>query len=68
MAASFAVLPAKVLWRLAASEVPDEAAIAELGIGNNTKVPVHSASVYSDSRICRSALLCMCQLCACLLS
>ncbi len=45
MAASFATLPAKVLWRLALSEVPDEAAIAELGIGKNTKVAVHSACV-----------------------
>jgi len=38
MAAAFAALPVKVLWRLAQSEVPDEAALAELGIGSNTKV------------------------------
>lgn len=38
MAASFAALSVKVLWRLAPSEVPDEAALAELGLGNNTKV------------------------------
>ena len=38
MAASFAALPVKVLWRLAPSEVPDEAALAKLGPGNNTKV------------------------------
>jgi hypothetical protein len=38
MAASFAALPVRVLWRLAPSEVPDDAALAELGAGNNTKV------------------------------
>lgn len=38
MAAAFAAMPAKVLWRLSPSEVPDEAAIAKLGIGHNTKV------------------------------
>ena len=41
MAAAFAALPVKVLWRLAPSEVPDEAALAELGIGSNTKVLLH---------------------------
>ena len=49
MAASFAALPAKVLWRLASSEVPDEAAVVELGIGNNTKVAVQAACVKSDT-------------------
>ena len=38
MAAAFARLPARVLWRLSHSEVPDEAALAELQLGNNTKV------------------------------
>ena len=38
MASAFAAMPAKVLWRLSPSEVPDEAALAELGIGSNTKV------------------------------
>ena len=38
MASAFAAMPAKVLWRLSPSEVPDEAVLAELGIGNNTKV------------------------------
>lgn len=38
MAAAFAVLPVKVLWRLSQSEVPDEPATAELKLGNNTKV------------------------------
>ncbi|EIE24827.1 UDP-Glycosyltransferase/glycogen phosphorylase [Coccomyxa subellipsoidea C-169] len=38
MAAAFAKLPVRVLWRLSKSEVPDESAIAELKLGNNTKV------------------------------
>lgn len=38
MAAAFAQLPCKVLWRLTPSEVPDGAAIAALHLGNNTKV------------------------------
>ena len=39
MAAAFARLPCKVLWRLTAKEVPDQAAIAALNLANNTKVP-----------------------------
>ena len=65
MAASFATLPAKVLWRLALSEVPDEAAIAELGIGSNTKVALQCACVSNISNIRRYALLRMCHLCEC---
>lgn len=38
MAAAFAKLPLKVLWKLSKSEVPDEAALADLKIGSNTKV------------------------------
>ncbi len=38
MAAAFAALPCKVLWRLTPKEVPDQAAIAALGLGNNTQV------------------------------
>ena len=38
MAAAFAELPVRVLWRLSKSEVPDEAAVAELRAGKNTKV------------------------------
>ncbi len=38
MAAAFAKLPVRVLWRLSKSEVPDESAIAELNLGINTKV------------------------------
>lgn len=37
MAAVFASLPCKVLWRLSKKEIPDAAAVAELGLGNNTK-------------------------------
>ena len=39
MAAAFARLPCKVLWRLTAKEVPDQAAMAALNLANNTKVP-----------------------------
>ena len=39
MAAAFSKLPVRVLWRLSKSEVPDESAITELNLGNNTKVP-----------------------------
>jgi glucuronosyltransferase len=39
MAAAFASLPCKVLWRLTAKEVPDQDAVAALNLGNNTKVP-----------------------------
>ena len=38
MAAAFAKLPMKILWVLSKSEVPDEAALAELKVGSNTKV------------------------------
>ena len=38
MAGAFAALPCKVLWRLTPKEAPDEAAIAALGLGNNTQV------------------------------
>lgn len=37
MAAAFAALPARVLWRLSKSEVPDENALTALSLGNNTK-------------------------------
>ena len=37
MAAAFAKLPSRVLWRLSKSELPDEHAIADLHLGNNTK-------------------------------
>ena len=37
MAAAFARLPCKVLWRLTPKEVPDQAALAQLRLGNNTK-------------------------------
>ncbi len=38
MAAAFVQLPARVLWRLSKSEVPDQNAIGALNLGNNTKV------------------------------
>ncbi len=38
MAAAFAQLPARVLWRLSKSEVPDDSALAALSLGSNTKV------------------------------
>ena len=37
MAAAFAKLPCKVLWRLTPKEVPDQAAIAALNLGANTQ-------------------------------
>ena len=37
MAAAFAKLPCKVLWRLTSSEIPD--ASAPFRLGSNTKVP-----------------------------
>ena len=39
MAKAFARLPLRVLWRLSGSEVPDQAALDDLHLGNNTKVP-----------------------------
>ena len=40
MAAAFAGLaPLRVLWKLSALEIADEAALEELHLGNNTKVP-----------------------------
>ena len=38
MAAAFADLPVRVWWRLAQSQVPDQAAVDQLGLGDNTKV------------------------------
>ncbi len=38
MAAAFAKLPVRVLWRLSKAEIPDQSAIAKLHLGNNTKV------------------------------
>ena len=40
LAAAFARLaPLRVLWRLTRAEVPDDAALEALHLGNNTKVP-----------------------------
>ncbi|CAL5226014.1 g8820 [Coccomyxa viridis] len=38
MAAAFATLPCKVLWRLTRKEVPGDAALATLKLGGNTQV------------------------------
>lgn len=38
MAADFAALPCKVLWRLTQKEVPDTAAIKAQNLGNNTQI------------------------------
>lgn len=38
MAAAFASLPVKVLWRLFSKEIPDAAAMTALRLANNTKV------------------------------
>lgn len=37
MAAAFAELPVRVLWRLSKTEVPDQTAVDGLHLGNNTK-------------------------------
>ena len=54
MAAAFATLPCKVLWRLTPKEVPDASAIAELKLSNNTKVGMPLISV--TSCMCTSAM------------
>ena len=62
MAAAFSRLPVKVLWRLLPSEVPDAAALARLGLGNNTRVrhfscpqPVCKRRVWSTGAPCMLA-------------
>ena len=52
MAEALAMLPCKVLWRLSPREIPDEAAIAGLNVGNNTKVGTSSTSVICDLSHC----------------
>ncbi len=47
MAAAFATLPCKVLWRLTPKEIPDASAIAELKMSNNTKVGMPLISLTS---------------------
>ena len=54
MAAAFATLPCKVLWRLTPKEIPDASAIAELKLSNNTKVGMPLISH-------RSPISCMCE-------
>lgn len=43
MAAAFATLPCKVLWRLTPREAPDAAAVPALNLGNNTRVSLERA-------------------------
>ena len=38
MAAAFGTMPVKVIWQLPESDLPDQAALRQLGTGNNTKV------------------------------
>ncbi len=63
MAAAFAALRCKVLWRLTPKEVPDAAAVAALALGNNTQVLDQRTTVnglswsYSVSRRSSSILM-----------
>ena len=50
MAAAFATLPCKVLWRLTPKEIPDASAIAELKLSNNTKVGMPLILLTSSKR------------------
>ena len=54
MAAAFATLPCKVLWRLTPKEIPDAGAIAELKLSNNTRVGMPFVSH-------RSLVSCICE-------
>lgn len=45
MAAAFAALPCKVLWRLTRKEVPDDASLAALGLGSNTQVSLYPSHI-----------------------
>ena len=62
MAAAFATLPCKVLWRLTAKEIPDASAIADLKLSNNTKVSTLSACYFPACVKCceqHARLLCL---------
>lgn len=43
MAAAFAKLPVRVLWRLSKSELPDDNAITDLHLSDNTKASLLTA-------------------------
>ena len=63
MAAAFATLPSKVLWRLTRKEVPNDASLAALGLGSNTQVspyPSHITVIVALSLV--SDLMAHCQL------
>lgn len=49
MASVLAMLPCRVLWRLSSSEIPDDAAIDALHLGNNTKVRTYVSAAFSDN-------------------
>lgn len=49
MAAAFAKLPVHVLWRLSDKEVPDQEALAELNLADNTKVGTQFHCIWSRS-------------------
>ena len=51
LAAAFAELPVHVLWRLSDKEVPDQQAITDLGLGNNTNVASHLQRVHPAIKI-----------------
>jgi hypothetical protein len=56
MAAVFARLPCKILWRLTQKEVPDQAALAQLRLGNNTKARALPSS--ADFSTCAAQASC----------
>ncbi len=70
MAAAFAALPGKVLWRLSPEEVPDLAALVRLGIGRNTKVtaPEHVCQIdqyckmHLQDAICGPCIIARCHM------
>jgi hypothetical protein len=46
MAAAFAKLPMRVLWRLSKSELPDDNAITDLHLSDNTKASVLTLRIF----------------------
>ena len=58
MAEVFAKFPCKVLWQLSPKEVPNVAAVADMHMGNNTKVPTHSpVGITPSTLLCCTTLL-----------
>ena len=58
MAEALAKLPCKVLWRLSPREIPDEAVVAGLNLGANTKVCTPITFVFWDLSHC-PAFMCL---------